>query len=108
MGLATVRALLDAGYRVAATDLRTDQVGALAKEHGDCLACFVMDVSDHAAVHADCDQIEARFGRIDVCVNTAGFCNTPIAKRPRQSCGTRPCVSTSTAYFLSASGSRPA
>ena len=30
MGLATVRALLAAGYRVAATDLRTDTVAALA------------------------------------------------------------------------------
>ena len=31
MGLATVRALLDAGYRVAATDLRTDQVASTAE-----------------------------------------------------------------------------
>ena len=52
MGLATVRALLDAGYRVAATDLRTDQVASTLATHGDRLACFTMDVSDQAQVHA--------------------------------------------------------
>jgi 3-oxoacyl-[acyl-carrier protein] reductase len=30
-------------------------------------------VSDRAQVHAACDAIESRFGRIDVCVNNAGF-----------------------------------
>jgi 3-oxoacyl-[acyl-carrier protein] reductase len=73
MGLATVRALLDAGYRVAATDLRTERVAAEFAPHGERLACFTMDVSDRAQVHAACDAIEARFGRIDVCVNNAGF-----------------------------------
>lgn len=73
MGLAITRALLDAGYRVAATDLRTETVAGLAATHGDRLACFVMDVSDFAAVQTACDQIEAHFGHIDVCVNNAGF-----------------------------------
>ena len=73
MGLATTRALLEAGYRVAATDLRTEAVAAELSTHGERLACFTMDVSDQGAVHAACDQIEARFGRIDVCVNNAGF-----------------------------------
>ena len=73
MGLATARALLDAGYRVAATDLHTDQVARVLADFGDRLACFTMDVSDITQVHAACDQIEARFGRIDVCVNNAGF-----------------------------------
>ena len=53
----------DAGYRVA------DTLAA----HGERLACFTMDVSDIVQVHAACDQIEAHFGRIDVCVNNAGF-----------------------------------
>lgn len=73
MGLATVRALLEAGYRVAATDLRTEQVAASLAGFGERLACFGMDVSDQAQVHAACDRIESRFGRIDVCVNNAGF-----------------------------------
>jgi 3-oxoacyl-[acyl-carrier protein] reductase len=73
MGLATTRALLDAGYRVAATDLSTERVAAELARHGDRLACFTMDVSDQTQVHAACNAIEAHFGRIDVCVNNAGF-----------------------------------
>ncbi len=73
MGLATTRALLDAGYRVAATDLHTGQVASALGAAGDRLACFTMDVGDLAQVHAVCTQVEQRFGRIDVCVNNAGF-----------------------------------
>lgn len=73
MGLATTRALLEAGYRVAATDLQTGAVATALAAHDERMACFTMDVSDQAAVHATCDRIEARFGRIDVCVNNAGF-----------------------------------
>lgn len=73
MGLAIVRALLEAGYRVAATDLRTDAVAEAMASHGDRLACFVMDVGDSEQVRAVCGEVEAHFGRIDVCVNNAGF-----------------------------------
>lgn len=75
MGLATTTALLAAGYRVAATDLHTAEV---AGRHADAVAdgrllCLPMDVSERDAVHAACETIEARVGRIDVCVNNAGF-----------------------------------
>ena len=73
MGLATTRALLQAGYRVAATDLQTDAVAQALAGFGERLACFTMDVSNLAQVHAACTQIEEHFGRIDVCVNNAGF-----------------------------------
>ncbi len=73
MGLATAHALLQAGYRVAATDLHTNQVAATLASFGERLACYTMDVSNLAQVHSACDAIEAHFGRIDVCVNNAGF-----------------------------------
>ncbi len=73
MGLATARALLQAGYRVAVTDLNTEQAASALSSFGDRVACFTMDVSDIAQVHSACDAIEAHFGRIDVCVNNAGF-----------------------------------
>lgn len=73
MGLATTRALLAAGYRVAATDLDTSQIATEIAAHDGRLACFTMDVGEQSQVHQACDAIEARFGRIDVCVNNAGF-----------------------------------
>ena len=73
MGLATVQALLEAGYRVAATDLQTAQVAHKMAAYGDSLACFTLDVSDRAQIDTACTAIEAEFGRIDVCVNNAGF-----------------------------------
>ena len=73
MGLATARALLEAGYRVAATDLHTEQVADTLASFGERLACFTMDVSEQAQVYRACSQVEARFGRIDVCINNAGI-----------------------------------
>ncbi len=75
MGLATTGALLAAGYRVAATDLHTEQVAARHADavSGGRLLCLSMDVSCIEAVHTACDAIEAHFDRIDVCVNNAGF-----------------------------------
>lgn len=74
MGLATARALLAAGYRVAATDLDTRHIAAtLGPEAGDRLFCMAMDVASFDAVQAGCTAVEQHFGRIDVCVNNAGF-----------------------------------
>jgi 3-oxoacyl-[acyl-carrier protein] reductase len=75
MGMATVAALLAAGYRVAATDLQNT---ALAQEFGGALASgqlayWDMDVGERDQVHGAIDAIEAHFGRIDVCVNNAGY-----------------------------------
>ena len=42
MGLATARALLQAGYRVAVTDLHTEQAASALVEFGDRVACFTM------------------------------------------------------------------
>ncbi len=73
MGLATARALLAAGYRVAVTDLQTDQAADSLAPYGDRVAFFTMDVSDQGQVNDAGAAIEAYFGRIDVCVNNAGF-----------------------------------
>ncbi|HEX7892081.1 MAG TPA: SDR family oxidoreductase [Ramlibacter sp.] len=73
MGLATAKALLEAGYRVAATDLQVGQVQETLAAHGERVYCLPMDVSDAEKVQSACSAVEERFGRIDVCVNNAGF-----------------------------------
>lgn len=72
MGLAAARGLLEAGWRVAATDLDTAQAARELAGHGERVLCLPMDVSDPARVDAACSAIEAHWGRIDVCVNNAG------------------------------------
>ncbi len=75
MGLGTARAFLNAGYRVVATDIATDQMRVELADAAskDRALCLEMDVSDTAAVDAACLAAEQRFGRIDVCVNNAGI-----------------------------------
>ncbi len=72
MGLATVKALLAVGYRVAATDIDVAQVATVDPGGGRVLA-VPMDVGDPLAVDHACSTIESQWGRIDVCVNNAGI-----------------------------------
>jgi NAD(P)-dependent dehydrogenase (short-subunit alcohol dehydrogenase family) len=74
IGLATARALLDEGARVAiagrdAAKLRQAATGLNA---GDRVLAHAADVSDKAQVAALADAVTRRFGRIDVLVNNAG------------------------------------
>ena len=74
LGAATVSALLDAGYAVAALDVDASRLAALAdRPDAMALAC---DVTDAAAVDALVADVLARFGRIDVAVNCAGVDHT--------------------------------
>lgn len=73
IGLATVHALLDAGYRVAAVDSRVDQVASTLGSFSTRIKCVAMDVGHPLRTQQVCEQIEAHFGRIDVCVNNAVF-----------------------------------
>jgi hypothetical protein len=98
MGLATARALLDAGYRVAATDLHTDQVARVLADFADRLACFTMDVSDvHTGDMRPATRSRPGSGASMSVSTTPVFCSTPTASRPPLRCGTRPCAPTSTA-----------
>lgn len=75
MGQGCVRAFLEAGYRVVATDVVLDRVSvdlAEAVQSGRLL-CLPMDVGDPLAVDRACSQVEQQWGRIDACVNNAGI-----------------------------------
>jgi NAD(P)-dependent dehydrogenase (short-subunit alcohol dehydrogenase family) len=74
LGAATVRALIDAGYAIAALDVDPSRLSALAGQPETlALAC---DITDAGAVDARVADIVTRFGRIDVAINCAGVDHT--------------------------------
>jgi len=67
IGLATAKALRNAGYRVFGTSHRA------ASERSDGITMLTCDVTDDASVTAMVDEVLARAGRIDLVVNNAGI-----------------------------------
>jgi NAD(P)-dependent dehydrogenase (short-subunit alcohol dehydrogenase family) len=66
-------AALKRGDKVAATarDLKT--LDELVENYGDSVLALKLDVTDRKAVFAAVDEAHARFGRIDVLINNAGY-----------------------------------
>ncbi|HEX4790657.1 MAG TPA: SDR family NAD(P)-dependent oxidoreductase [Actinospica sp.] len=75
LGRALVRAALAAGDRVAATARRPEQLADLVEEFGERIHPIALDVTDPAAAQAALAEARARFGRVDVIVNNAGYAN---------------------------------
>jgi NAD(P)-dependent dehydrogenase (short-subunit alcohol dehydrogenase family) len=71
-GLEVARAALARGDRVVATARRPEAVEAALGRHDDLLSVG-LDVTDEAQAVAAADAAIARFGRIDVLVNNAGY-----------------------------------
>ncbi|HEY8357100.1 MAG TPA: SDR family NAD(P)-dependent oxidoreductase [Ramlibacter sp.] len=75
VGLGMVRVFLQAGMRVAVTDIRADFLASAASElegHGSAVQFFSMDVTNRPQVAQVADQIESFFGSVDVLCNNAG------------------------------------
>src|SRR3954447_11138962 len=78
-GRALVRAAHEAGDRVAATARKPEQLDDLVAEYDDRVFPIALDVTDADATRAAIAAANARFGRIDVLVNNAGYANvSPI------------------------------
>src|ERR1700742_3248270 len=74
-GRALVTSALAAGDRVVATARRPEQLDDFTREYGERVLPLARDVTDAAAVQAAVSAAVARFGRLDVVVNNAGYAN---------------------------------
>lgn len=88
IGLAIVRALADAGARVAVLDLDGAAADAAAAVLPDALGLAV-DVADSAAVDAAATRVEEAVGPIDAWVNNAGISDPGLARAVAAAGGAR-------------------
>ncbi|MEU8612543.1 SDR family NAD(P)-dependent oxidoreductase [Actinoplanes sp. NPDC048791] len=75
LGRALVVAALEAGDQVVATARRPEQLADLADKYGDRILTLPLDVTDAAQTDEAVAAAIARFGRLDVVVNNAGYAN---------------------------------
>ena len=74
IGAGTAKAALAAGDQVVATGRNLQKVrNALGQDAGTQLALAQLDVTDEVQAHAAVQAAVARFGRVDVLVNNAGY-----------------------------------
>lgn len=71
IGAAAVQAFAAAGWNVAAT-LRRPESTPFDSDRGT-IEAFALDVTDRSSIDAAIGQVMARFGRIDVLINNAGY-----------------------------------
>jgi NAD(P)-dependent dehydrogenase (short-subunit alcohol dehydrogenase family) len=72
-GRVWAEAALARGDRVAASARDVKTLAPLVKRYGDHVAAITLDVTDKTAVNAAIIEAHARFGRLDVVINNAGY-----------------------------------
>jgi len=78
IGRACALALADSGFDIALVDLLEKEMAATARDieaRGRRMLTFQTDVSDFARAHATVEQINAKWGQLDVLLNNAGAPN---------------------------------
>jgi NAD(P)-dependent dehydrogenase (short-subunit alcohol dehydrogenase family) len=73
LGRAISQAVLDRGHRLVAATRTPGTVQELVHEHPDRALAIALDVTDASASRAALSEAVARFGRLDVVVNNAGY-----------------------------------
>jgi short-subunit dehydrogenase len=85
IGLATARAFVQRGARVALVARTELTLARIARELDGRAESFPLDVTDHAALAGLPARVAARFGRLDVLVNNAGVNHRgPLGERTAQ------------------------
>ncbi|RZK97839.1 MAG: oxidoreductase [Methylobacterium sp.] len=72
-GRELTKAAVAGGHQVVATARDLGKIQDLVEGHEDKVLALALDVTDKAMVEAAVQAAEARFGRIDVLVNNAGY-----------------------------------
>jgi NAD(P)-dependent dehydrogenase (short-subunit alcohol dehydrogenase family) len=72
-GLEIAKLVLARGWRAVLTARKPEALAELAAEHGYRALALKLDVTDPADIEQAVAEAEARFGRIDVLVNNAGY-----------------------------------
>jgi NAD(P)-dependent dehydrogenase (short-subunit alcohol dehydrogenase family) len=72
-GRVWTEAALARGDRVAASARNLKTLAPLVERYGNQMAAIELDVTNRAAVSAAIAEVHARFGRLDVLVNNAGY-----------------------------------
>lgn len=75
LGREIARAALEAGHSLVATARRPESLSELSDRYGDRVLPLALDVTDAAATQHVVDAGVARFGRLDVVINNAGYAN---------------------------------
>lgn len=86
IGFALSRAFLDAGMRVALTDVETGALHRAAHElacHQDQLITLQVDVTDRDSMERAAQQTEAAFGKVHLLCNNAGVSMSEYADKMR-------------------------
>ncbi|WP_320776375.1 2,3-dihydro-2,3-dihydroxybenzoate dehydrogenase [Streptomyces sp. CRN 30] len=108
IGAAVVRALVEEGVRVVATDLDGAHVEELAGELGERVTARRLDVTDAAAVQAVVDETETELGPLDIAVNVAGILrDAPVAELTDADWAAHFAVNTTGVFHVSRAVSRP-
>ena len=72
-GLEIARLVLARGWRAVLTARKPESLAGLAAEHGDRALALQLDVTNADHIEQAVAEAEARFGKIDVLVNNAGY-----------------------------------